>query len=375
MSSDGKYQFVYLNNGELKYSSNFGGTWYTSSGTGGTVLDIAVSATGQYVSLVVSGTGIYISNNYGVSFINAFFLFVSGIASTALCMSANGQFQLAVYNDTVKYSENYGRNWYASNIVATGSPTLWTIACSSTGGYVSTAGTAGKQYSTYDVPPDVRQLVAGTGVTLTNDGLGTYTINASGSSPSLYNGAPVGIGSIGGFTSNQYVFGSLTWDFVNYNYDIEFVINQIDVQGVLFYWSWDNNIDFNNYQVQYTDWDGNGFYVGGNAHSALMYTQNANGFQGSWKGTLRALPNPSPSNYNRLMLEGTMSMNYQATGTRGFSQLPRSSRTISTYAGATQNSITQFNGLHSFSLWANGSNYASSNLMHMRVTKVLKGSP
>jgi len=377
MSADGKYQFVALSTNELKYSSNFGGSWNTSTGisTAASILDIAVSATGQYVSVVISGAGIYISNNYGDSFINAFFLSLGGASHTALCMSANGQFQLAVYNDTVKYSENYGRNWYLSNIVATGSPTLWTIACSSTGGYVSTAGTAGKQYSTYDVPPDVRQLVAGTNVTITPDGLGTYTIAASATSPSLYNGSPIGIGSIGGYTSNQYVFGNLTWDFVNYNYDIEFVINQGSQEGILLYWSWDNDVNFSYYQVQYTDWDSVGFYVGGNSHSALMYTQNANGFQGSWKGTLRALPAPSASNYNRLMLEGTMSMNYQTTGTRGFNLLPRSSRTISTYAGATQNSITQFNGSHSFSLWTSGSNYASSNLIHMRVTRILKGSP
>jgi len=376
MSADGKYQFVALSTNELKYSSNFGGSWNTSTGySGASILDIAVSATGQYVSMVVSGAGIYISNNYGVSFINAFFLSLGGSTNTALCMSSNGQFQIAVYNDTVKYSENYGRNWYASNIVATGSPTLWTVACSSTGGYISTGGTAGKQYSTFDVPPDVRQLVAGTNVTITPDGLGTYTIAASATSPSLYNGAPQGIGSIGGYTSNQYVFGSLTWDFVNYNYDIEFVINQGSQEGILLYWSWDNDVNFSYYQVQYTDWDSVGFYVGGNSHSALMYTQNANGFQGSWKGTLRALPAPSASNYNRLMLEGTMSMNYQTTGTRGFNLLPRSSRTISTYAGATQNSITQFNGSHSFSLWTSGSNYASSNLIHMRVTRILKGSP
>lgn len=237
MSADGKYQFVYLNNGELKYSSNFGGTWSTSSGTsgGGAIIDIAVSATGQYVSAVVSGTGIFISNNYGVSFINAFFLFVSGIASTALCMSSNGQFQIAVYNDTVKYSENYGRNWYPSNIVATGSPTLWTVACSSTGGYISTGGTAGKQYSTFDIPPDVRQLVAGTNVTITPDGLGTYTIAASGG------GSTTAVTPAGYYTFNQTTWNALGFDFQNYDYEMTLEIQNI-ASNTWLYFFW-NNVD------------------------------------------------------------------------------------------------------------------------------------
>lgn len=234
MSADGKYQFVALSTNELKYSSNFGGSWNTSTGySGASILDIAVSATGQYVSIVVSGAGIYISNNYGVSFINAFFLALSS-SFTALCMSANGQFQITVHNDTVRYSENYGRNWYASNIVATGSPTLWTVSCSSTGGYISTGGTAGKQYSTFDIPPDVRQLVAGTGVTITPDGLGTYTIAASG-------GVASAVIPAGYYTFNGDSWNTLSLDFQNYDYEATFEIRDVPSNcWIYFFW---NNVD------------------------------------------------------------------------------------------------------------------------------------
>lgn len=191
----------------------------------------------------------------------------------------------------------------------------------------------------------------------------------------LFSGSPVSIGSIGGYSNNQYLFGSSTYDFDNYNYDIEFVINQTSGTGLLFYFCWDNVVDFSYYQVQYNDWDGSTTYIGGNPHSAIFYTQSVSDFQGSYKGTLRALPAPGgASNNNRLVLEGTMSINFQTTGTRTFSQLPRCSKTIITYAGSSQNSIAQFSGTHSLSLWAAGNSYASNNSINMRITKVQKGS-
>jgi hypothetical protein len=233
MSADGKYQFVSLSTNELKYSSNFGGSWNTSTGAGGTILDIAVSATGQYVSLVVSGSGIYISNNYGVSFINAFFLALNGGQNnTAVCMSSNGQFQIAVYNATVKYSENYGRNWYLP-VTLSGAPTLISVSCSSSGGYISIGGTAGNQYSTYDIPPDVRQLAAGSNITLTNDGLGTYTIASTGG------GSATAVVPAGYYTFNQDSWTTLGFDFQNYDYEMTIECSNLP-SGTWLYFFWNN---------------------------------------------------------------------------------------------------------------------------------------
>jgi hypothetical protein len=203
-------------------------------------------------------------------------------------------------------------------------------------------------------------------------------VGATGSSTTVslqvFSGPPVSINSIGGFSNNQYNFGSSAYDFDNYNYDIEFVINQTSVSGILVYWCWDDVVDFTYYQVNYNDWDGTSTYIGGNSHSALFYTQNTSGFQASFKGTLRALPAPSSSYYNRLALEGTITMNFQSSASRAFGGLPRVSRTLSTYTGATQNSISQFNGSHNFSLWAAGDSYASNNPINMRITRVQKGT-
>ena len=142
------------------------------------------------------------------------------------------------------------------------------------------------------------------------------------------------------------------------------------------YFCWDNDVNFNNYQLTYFLQDGGSSYVGSDAHSALFYTQNTNGFQASYKGTLRALPAPGgASNFNRLMLEGTLSFNFQTTGVRTFAGPARCHRSVVTYAGATQNSIAQFNGARSLSLWTSGDNYASNNPLHMRITRIIKNLP
>jgi len=233
------------------------------------------------------------------------------------------------------------------------------------------SGLVGSDGNTYLV----KNLTAGTGITITNSA-GVYTItNSAVVSPTMYAGSPSSISSIGGYSNNQYWFGYSTYDFDNYNYDIEFVINQGSGNGYLLHFCWDNNVDFAYYQVMYNDWDATGNYIGSNPTAAFCYTQNINNFQASYKGTLRAVPAVSSTNYNRLMLEGTMSMNSQSSSSRAFSAPARSSKTIISYAGASQNSIAQFNGSHSFSVWATVSSYASNNPLHMRITRVMKNLP
>jgi|LauGreDrversion4_2_1035121.scaffolds.fasta_scaffold92339_4 hypothetical protein len=197
------------------------------------------------------------------------------------------------------------------------------------------------------------------------------------SSVQLYSGAAIAslYTDISSYTNNQYYFGTTNFDFDNYIYNIEFVINQSVVYAVNMYWAWDFDVNFANYQMNYLDWDGAFLYTGGNQYPSIFYTQNTSGFQASFKGTLRALPAPSPTNYNRLILEGATTMNFQANGTRGYGNvLPRVSRSIGTYAGATQNSIAQFNGNHTFTLWAAGNNYRLNHPIHFRLTKEKIGS-
>ena len=236
MSSDGKYQFVLLGTNEVKYSTTFGASWNTSSGASGFQNSIAVSATGQYVTTNTS-SGFYISNNYGVSFVSNIG-FGLAIDTQNICMSANGQYQMSCYGNTVIYSKNYGRNWSYPPIVVTSvspAPYFMTISCSSTGGYVSVAGMSGRQYATYDTITDVRQLVAGTNVTLTNDGLGTYTIAASGG------GSATAVVPAGYYTFNQSTWNTLGFDFQNYDYEATFEFQNLSSNTWLyFFW---NNVD------------------------------------------------------------------------------------------------------------------------------------
>lgn len=223
---------------------------------------------------------------------------------------------------------------------------------------------------------NVKSIVAGSNVTVSNSS-GAVTINSTASveSPQVFAGSPVSIGSVAGYSNNQYYFGTSVYDFENYNYDIEFVINQESSSAILVYFCWDNDFTLSNYQLAYQVIIGTTNEVGTDSHSALYYTQNTSGFQASYKGTLRALPAPSASNYNRLLLEGSLTFNFQPTGTRGFTTSARWHRSTITYAGATQNSIAQFNGSRSLSLWTSGNNYASNNAMRMRITKVMKNLP
>jgi len=388
MSADGKYQFAMFRQGgvspivgRVMYSNNYGVSFNSPtmpSNYSLTLTGMACSATGQYVIAINQSIGILFSTDYGKNYI---YSSSSAIPVGGCCMSANGQFCLVTASDRVWYSEDYGRTFLTNSTALLGSPSapaLKTIACNATGGYACVAGESGRSWVIYDTPTDVRQLVAGTNITVTPNGFGTYTIASSGSSvvsPTVYAGTPASINSVAGYSNNQYYFGTSTYDFDNYNYDIEFVINQGSVSAILVYFCWDNDFTLSNYQLAYQVIIGTTNEVGTDSHSALYYTQNTSGFQASYKGTLRALPAPSSSNYNRLMLEGSLTFNFQPTGTRGFTTSARWHRSTITYAGATQNSIAQFNGSRSLSLWTSGSNYASNNPCHMRITRVMKNLP
>ena len=87
---------------------------------------------------------------------------------------------MSVYGNQVKYSQNYGKSWNAgTGVDGSFVPTLNTIACSSTGGYIFVGGNVGKHYTTYDTPTDVRAVVGVTGISISNDGMVSYTINNS----------------------------------------------------------------------------------------------------------------------------------------------------------------------------------------------------
>lgn len=195
MSADGKYQFAMFSyygtgpvQGRVMYSTNYGVTWNSptmpENGTSIVLNGITCSATGQYVIALRQSVGMFISSDYGKNYIyssNSETINPTG----GCCMSANGQFQLVNGVDRIYYSEDYGRTFLTNSTSLLGSPSspdLYTIACSSTGGYAVAAGASGRSWVIYDVPTDVRQLVAGSNMTITPNGYGSYTLASTGGS-------------------------------------------------------------------------------------------------------------------------------------------------------------------------------------------------
>ena len=186
MSSDGKYQFLMFRQtggiaGRVMYSTNYGASFNSPtmpSSYSLTLLRVACSASGQYVITINQTIGVLFSSDYGKNY-----LYSSGSVGNPLdcCMSANGQFALVVDNNGVWFSEDYGRSFLQYTGTLTGAiPANTTIACSATGGYCCVAGGAGKTWIIYDTPTNVRQLTAGTNITIAPNGFGTYTINSTG---------------------------------------------------------------------------------------------------------------------------------------------------------------------------------------------------
>ena len=387
MSADGKYQYVILGSNIVKYSSNFGVSWNTSSGTGSSAYGInrlAVSATGQYVTLSIASSGIYISSDYGVSFTNSFFLLIGGGGNSVdVCMSANGQYQLYIYNDKVSYSENYGKNWYGEVAVSSVYiPTLNTIACSSTGGYVTVGGYAGKQYSTYDVPTDVRQLVAGSGVSLSNDGLGTYTINSTGAGASnvIVNENISNILNFGGYSTNAWTSVSIpVWDFDNYEYEIYFDLQIGPNAGFApnnIFWSWDGNITASQYRHSWEDHDGGGFFgAGQDADNRVTYIQGLNNFHHNFAFTLRRIKTPNTAYFQRLNFDGKVSSLLLASGTSSLASSKLAfSKTVNCFLSAST-SPSIFNGSHTLTFYANLSNAANLSTSGNSASLKIKRTP
>lgn len=111
ISTTGKYQTAITDGGEIYVSSDFGATRILSRNIGIYPSNsIAISFSGQYQT-ASNGNSIYVSNDYGNSWTNAFTRGSSNL-STYISISLNGKYQIMVSSgDTVYMSENYGVVW------------------------------------------------------------------------------------------------------------------------------------------------------------------------------------------------------------------------------------------------------------------------
>jgi len=146
ISASGQYIWVVLNQSAAYSSTNFGisGSW---SGVGYNVSAVAVSGSGQYVTLVSNfGRGAYISNTFGTAWAN----YTNGYNMNGVSMSSSGKYHLIAGNGFVHFSSNFGQTFTtisssifitnefygASAMSATGHYML--IGGNSTGWYIST---------------------------------------------------------------------------------------------------------------------------------------------------------------------------------------------------------------------------------------------
>jgi len=194
----------------------------------------------------------------------------------------------------------------------------------------------------------------------------------------IFDGSYSSIGSFAGYTNNQFTFPNLTWDFTNYNYDIEFTLTQNNAFGNHIFWNWDN-LDTGRYIQSYQDKDmtTNTLYTANQMGSNLFYLQGHSDINFHFKGTLRA-NRPVVNIPHMMILEGQTTyvrISNNATNYSATSSSIGYSRTTNTLLFTSISTIptNPFDGVHNFSLWSSNSNYPSFNPnIRMRVVRVPK---
>ena len=194
----------------------------------------------------------------------------------------------------------------------------------------------------------------------------------------IFDGSYSSIGSFAGYTNNQFTFPNLTWDFTNYNYDIEFTLTQNNAFGNHILWNWDN-LDTGRYIQSYQDKDmtTNTLYTANQMGSNLFYLQGHSDINFHFKGTLRA-NRPVVNIPHMMILEGQTTyvrISNNATNYSATSSSIGYSRTTNTLLFTSISTIptNPFDGVHNFSLWSSNSNYPSFNPnIRMRVVRVPK---
>jgi photosystem II stability/assembly factor-like uncharacterized protein len=120
ISSSGQYQIacVYANGGGTQFSNNYGASFSNIGPVGiGNFSDIAMSASGQYITVVQNPGSIFVSSNYGTTW-NQYFdpNFPTNNFYSSISISASGQYQSITGNYTnqnpfIATSSNYGVSW------------------------------------------------------------------------------------------------------------------------------------------------------------------------------------------------------------------------------------------------------------------------
>ena len=109
VSASGKYQSAIEEYGDIYISNNFGTTWIPRKNIGTSLTNnIKISLTGQYQS-AANGVEIYTSNNYGLTWSDPYYF---GTSQIFVSMCLTGKYQAVISSgDTLYQSSDYGQTW------------------------------------------------------------------------------------------------------------------------------------------------------------------------------------------------------------------------------------------------------------------------
>jgi len=109
VSSNGKYQSAIEEFGNIYISDDYGVTWVTEYNIGESLTNsISISLTGQYQT-ASNGVDIYISNDYGITWNQ---VYDSGLCQIFVVVRVMGQYQAIISSgDGIYRSNDYGQTW------------------------------------------------------------------------------------------------------------------------------------------------------------------------------------------------------------------------------------------------------------------------
>lgn len=113
ISTTGKYQVAIEETGYIYVSNNFGNTWLAKTNIGNaTTNSLSMSTSGQYQT-ASNGETIFISNDYGETWSNVYNF---GTTKLFVGVSLNGQYQAVISSgDSLYQSSDYGLTWTRYN--------------------------------------------------------------------------------------------------------------------------------------------------------------------------------------------------------------------------------------------------------------------
>ena len=148
ISASGQYATIVTNTNGAFISSNYGVTWTQITAVIGTLnmRGISISASGQYQVAAVFQSGVYYSTNYGASWVQGI---SSGIQWYESAISANGQYLLAcAYGGGVYQSITRSPSIYASNTLINFPSSSYTVG---TSGFTTLPGNMIAQWGFYTI--------------------------------------------------------------------------------------------------------------------------------------------------------------------------------------------------------------------------------